>query len=290
MAEQQFVHQQAFSTSVFQFAEAQQIGTVVKEYKSQTLMKSILGICLNVLGGIFILGGVGLAALVHTLDSIRAGLFLAAVGLVALSYGLYLTRTVSRNKRTQIYVGTDGLMRVKGDQVETIRWDQISGVQQRFVQSRSNYFLRAYLLLRRDGSVLAIERSYQDFKELGKAIEDEVTRHLLPEALAVYQTGGAVSFGAMQVSSQGISVQKQNELKTLLWSEFNGYKVYDGRVNIKKRAGRLAWETLLISQVPNLCVLLALTQHITNEPTPAEHSNENDISIGHDKANGKAIK
>ena len=157
MAEQQFVQQQPFSTSVFQFAEAQQIGTVVKEYKSKTLMKSILGVSLNILGGIFILGGVGLAVFIHTLGSIRAGLFLAALGLVALSYGFYLSRTASRNKRAHIYVGTDGLMRVKGDQAETMRWDQVAGVQQMFVQSRSNYFLRAYLLLRRDGSVLAIE-------------------------------------------------------------------------------------------------------------------------------------
>ncbi len=144
MAEQQFVQQHPVSTSVFQFAEAQQIGTVVKEYKSKTLMKSILGVGLNMLGGIFILWSVGLAVLVHTLDSIRAGLFLAALGIVALSYGLYLTRTASRNMKAQIYVGTDGLMRVKGDQAETIRWDQVAGVQQMFVQSRSNYFLRAY--------------------------------------------------------------------------------------------------------------------------------------------------
>ena len=271
MAEQQpSLQQQALSAGVFQFAEAQQIGTVVKEYKSKTLMKSILGVSLNSLGGIFILGGVGLAALVHTLDSIRTGLFLAALGLVALSYGLYLTRTASRNKRAQIYVGTDGLLRIKGDQAEAIHWDQVAGVQQMFVQSRSNYFLRAYLLLRRDGSVLAIERSYQDFKELGKAIEEEVTRRLLPEALATYNTGGLVSFGAIQVSLQGISVQKQNGPKTLAWNEFNGYKVYDGRVKIKKRDARLVWETLLIPQVPNLCVLLALTQYITGGQTPQQ--------------------
>lgn len=269
MAEQQFVQPPPFSTRVFQFAEAQQIGTVVKEYRSKTLMKLILGVSLNILGGIFILWGAGLAVLVHSLDSIRAGLFLAAVGLVALSYGFYLTRTAFRNKSARIYVGTDGLMRVKGDQAETIRWDQVAGIQQLFIRSQSNYFLRAYLLLRRDDSVLTIERSYQDFKELGEAIEDEVTRRLLPEALAAYTTGGPVSFGAIQVSSQGILVQKQDGSKTLAWNEFNGYKVYDGRVKIQKRDARRVWETLLIPQVPNLCVLQALTQHITNGATPA---------------------
>ncbi len=268
MAEQQpSVQQQVLSAGVFQFAEAQQIGTVVKVYTSSALKKSLLGISLSVLGGAFILAGVAAAALTHTLSSIRVGIYAVIFGLAFLGFGLSQIRAASRNKRAQIHLGTDGLI-VKGNQAEAIRWDQLAAVQKIFTQLQNNYFLRAYVLYRLDGSALALEKSYRDFKELGKAIEEEVTRRLLPGAIAAYDAGNPVSFGAIQVSLQGISVQQQKGPKTLAWDDFERIKVYDGRVRIKKRNARLTWETLLIPQVPNLCVLLALTEYITGGQTP----------------------
>jgi hypothetical protein len=264
MSGQQFVQQQPITANVVQYVEAQQIGTVVKEYKSKTLMKSILGITLNVLGGAFILGGVLIAVLDHNLKSIETGIIALIFAFVALSFGLFLTRTASHNRKSRIYVASDGLMRVQENQAEVIRWDQVAAVQRGYMQWRTNYFLQAYLLSRRDGSTLVVERSYKDFKKLGKIIEDEVTRRLLPEALDMYNAGHPLYFGVIQVDSQGISVQQKKDPKLLLWNEFNGYKVYDGRLKIKKRASRSVWETILILDIPNLCVLMALIQRITD--------------------------
>src|SRR5579859_716913 len=188
------------TAEAFQFTEAQQIGTVVKAYKSSTLKQSLLGISLSVLGSAFILVGVlVVVALAPTLHSFSTAFYAAVFGLGLLSFGITQIRASSRNQRAQLYIGTDGLMRVKGKQAEAIRWDQIAAVQKIFTQLQNNYFLRAYMLLRHDGSVLTLEKSYQDFKELGKTIEEEVTRRLLPEAIAAYNAGTPVNFGALLV-------------------------------------------------------------------------------------------
>ena len=65
--------QQPLSTAVYQFAEAQQIGAVVKEYKGSTLTKSLLGISLSVLGAAFIL--VGVATIVNIFPSFGKELY-----------------------------------------------------------------------------------------------------------------------------------------------------------------------------------------------------------------------
>lgn len=134
-------------------------------------------------------------------------------------------------------MGSDGLMRVKGHQAETIRWEHIAAVQKSFTQLQNNYFLKAYILLRPDGSALTLEKSYQHFQELGKTIEDEVTRRMLPGAFAAYYAGRPVNFGAIEVSFQGIRIP--NTGKTLPWNEFKAVKVYDGRVTLKKQGAML---------------------------------------------------
>src|SRR5260221_1651433 len=62
-----------------------------------------------------------------------------------------------------------------------------------------------------------IPSTYKNFNELGKTIEEEVTRRLFPEAIASYNAGNQVNFGSIQVSYQGISVQ--NGQKALAWNE-----------------------------------------------------------------------
>jgi hypothetical protein len=256
--------QQPLSTVVYQFAEAQQIGAVVKEYKGGTLTKSLLGISLSVLGTAFII--VGVAAIVNIFPSFGKEFYALIIGIGFLGFGITQVRGASRNQGAQVYVGTDGLMRVKGNQAESIRWDQIAAVQKAFTKMQNNYFLKAFILLRSDRSALTLEKSFKDFNELGKTIEEEVTRRMLPGAVAAYNAGSPVNFGAIMVSYQGISVQ--NGQKTLGWNEFKTIKVYDGRVTIKKQGAMLDWEKLLIPQVPNLCVLVALIDYITRGQKP----------------------
>ena len=225
-------------------------------------MKSLLGVSMSVLGGAFILAGV--AALVGIMPSFSREIYALVIGIGFLAFGITQLRAVSRNQGSQIYVGTDGLMRVKGNQAEAIRWDQIAAMQKIYTRLQNNYFLKAFNLFRPDGSVMTIEKSYKDFKVLGKTIEDEVNRRMLPGAIAAYNAGNPVNFGPLLLSYQGISVQKPKELKTLTWNEFKAIKEYDGRVNIKKQGSLTTWETLFIPDIPNLCVLLALVQYVTN--------------------------
>lgn len=260
------VQQPAVSRGLFHLAETQQIGTRVKEYKGTAFMKSLLGISLSILGSAFLLAGV--AVLIYNPRAFFTGVYAGIFGFCLLSFGVLQLRVALRARGARIYLGTDGVMRVKGKQTEVMRWDHIVAVQKVFTQLQNNFFLSAYLLLQRDGSALALEKSYKDFKGLGKTIEEEVTRRLLPEAIRAYHAGSPVNFGSILVDAQGIHVQKQKEQKTLAWNEFKMIKEHDGRLMIKKQGALTTWETLFLPQVPNLCVLLALIEHIVDGYKP----------------------
>jgi hypothetical protein len=250
------------STDLSYFAEQQQIGTRVKEYTGTLLVKSLLGISLSIVGMAFILAGV--AVLILNPAAFLRGMYAGIFGAAWLSFGMFQLRGAARARGAHLSAGTEGVMQVKGTQTEVMRWNQIAAVQQTFTRIQHNYFLQAYILLRRDGTALTLEKSSTDFKALRKTIEAEVTRCQLPEAIAAYHAGHPVIFGAIMVNAQGISVQRQKEHKTLAWNEFKTVKVNDGRFIIKKQGAIASWVPLLIPEVPNLCVLLALIEHITN--------------------------
>ena len=101
------------------------------------------------------------------------------------------------------------------------------------------------------------------FKKLGKAIEQEVTRHLLPSALAAYNADQPVAFGEICVSGQGIHIGSRQE--TIAWNELNMVGVSGSHIYINwKKQGHLLFSTRTIPlwEIPNVCVLTELVKTI----------------------------
>ena len=112
--------QPPLSTDLSYFAEQQQIGTRVKEYTGTLLVKSLLGISLSIMGIAFILAGVAVPILnpAAFLRGIYAGIF----GAAWLSFGMFQLRGAARARGARISVKTVGVMQVKGNQTEVMRW------------------------------------------------------------------------------------------------------------------------------------------------------------------------
>ncbi|SRR6266487_5212358 len=265
MAQQgQFGQQPGLAADTSTLAQTYQIGTPVTEYKNNTVTKTVLGITLSILGGLFVL--FGLLTLFVARGSFFAKIVLILLGLSLLAYGISQIRTARRNRGARLYLCSDGVMRVQDGQGQAIRWDQISSIQKTFAEfstrGQKSYLLKDYTLLRPDGTQLVLDNSFGKFKECGAAMEQQVTTRLLPGALAAFQSGQLLPFGPLGVSAQGVSVQ--NGQKVLSWGELKQIQVRNGELKVKKERAFLDWEIIPTSGMPNLCVLVALLNSITN--------------------------
>ncbi len=265
MAQQmQFGQQSGLAADAYALAQTYQVGTPVTEYKNNTATKTVLGITLSILGGLFML--FGLLALFVGRGSFFANLALILTGLSLLIYGISQIRTARRNRGAQLYLCSDGVMRIQGGQVQAIRWDQMTSIQRTFtefsVSGGKSYLLKQYILLRPDGTQLVLDNSFGKFKECGAAIEQQVTTRFLSGALTAFQSGQLLTFGPIGVSTQGVSAQ--NGQKVLPWAELKQIQVRNWELKVKKEGAFLDWEIIPISGMPNLCVLAALLNSITN--------------------------
>ncbi len=265
MAQQGQVGQQAgLAADTSTLAQTYQMGTPVTEYKNNTVAKTVLGTTLSILGGLLLL--LALVNLFAAGDSIFTKLLFIVISLSLLSYGISRIRTARRNRGARIYLGSEGLMRTQQGQVQAIRWDQVTTIQKLFTSSyyrgTTYYRLQQYICQRSDGTQVILENSFRRFRVFGAIIEQEVAKRLLPGALVAYNAGQSVPFGSISVSPQGISVDKKQE--TLAWPELKKIKVRDGELTVEKVGDLLYWELIKTSEMPNLCVLIALVNSITD--------------------------
>lgn len=104
-----------------------------------------------------------------------------------------------RAYRIKLYICTDGLLKIYKKKVEAARWDEVqnfylsdNGLVTRLVKLDSSRFEIPSLLLKGSG------------KKDNTLISDELTRHLLLQALTSYTRGETLRFGLLKVNEQGI--------------------------------------------------------------------------------------
>jgi hypothetical protein len=282
MAQQvQIGQKRSLPAQVYQLATEQRVGTPVAQYKSRFLTTLLLGMVVGAPGGYLVL--------FSFLGRFSLGtIFVLLVGLSLVAYGVSRVVVAFQHRGARVYLCTDGLMRVTAGTAEAICWDQTWEFWKVFAEpawyglvnfldllssftgqaSTANYrgtlqTLQGYKLCQANGTELVLAKRFRKFKKLGKAIEQEVTRHLLPGALAAYNAGQPVSFGEISVSSQGIHIGSRQE--TIAWNELNmvgvsGSHIY---INWKKHSHLLfSTRTIPIAEIPSVCVLTELVKTI----------------------------
>jgi F0F1-type ATP synthase assembly protein I len=278
----QIGQKRSMPAQAYQLATEQRVGTPVARYSSRFLTTLLLGIVVGAPGGYLVL--------FSFLGRFSLGtIFLLLLGLSLVAYAVSRVVVAFQNLGAQVYLCTDGLMRVTDGTAEAICWDQTWEFWKVFSEpawygligfidvissftgqdSSANYrgtfqTLQEYRLRQANGTELVLaKRRFRKFKKLGKVIEQEVTHHLLPSALAAYNAGQPVSFGEISVSGQGIHIRSRQE--TIAWNELNmvrgsGRLIY---INWKKQGHLLAsTRTIPIAETPNVCMLTELVKTI----------------------------
>ena len=142
------------------------------------------------------------------------------------------------------------------------RWEDITSVTQRIVQSRYYgvpvWTSRRYSITLANGQRALVNNAFAQAGKLGDAIQRMSANTLLPRAIASYHSGATLPFGRLSLSQAGIS----NGKETLPWSDLQGIVLLNGRVMVHRKGKRLAWTTTRISDTPNLYVLTGLVGYV----------------------------
>jgi hypothetical protein len=226
-----------------------QLGTLAQVYKAN-LVKLLL------FAGVVLL--VTLVDIPAALAD-HSGFLVLLILLAATAYAIYY---LAANYNLKAYVFSEGLIRAKGSQVDVMRWEHVEAVWQRIVKHRYRgiitlYTSYNYTVRRSDGAQFKFTSALKGTKLLGEAIEQEVTRHQLPKAIAACDSGNPVNFGTLSVSVQGIS----KGAVLVPWNQVGQVDLKRGWLIVHKQGSLLAGSRTRASSVPNLLVFLQLVEH-----------------------------
>jgi hypothetical protein len=142
-----------------------------------------------------------------------------------------------------------------------VRWNEVVTVYQWILQRGPNgpVTQTRYTLFLQDKKKLVLDNEhFKDVLGLGKTIQHEVTRRLMPQYVQTLNSGGTAQFGKLSISNQAIS----NGKESIPWSQVKKVQVRNGMIAIWKEDKWLTWSSIQASDVPNLFVLLSLVDQI----------------------------
>lgn len=150
----------------------------------------------------------------------------------------------------------DGLELYRGQRRQSIRWEDVQTVWQRLTP-QGRRVVATYWVRLKTGQTLVFNDRLDSVTELGETIQEEVARLQLPGAIETCRAGGAVPFGPVRVSRQGISKGGQ----TLEWDDIAQVTLELGALVVRKKQGLGPWWLRVwMSRVPNLDVFFGLVK------------------------------
>jgi hypothetical protein len=186
---------------------------------------------------------------------------LAGVGLFFLAAGVGMLARARHNSGLRVLVFEEGLARVQGGKVETLRWEDVNVVRRGVEVKSAGVTVRTpvYLVLvGRDGRDLTFNEGLARLGELRALAEGHTLPHMLPAAREAIEAGEVVGFGALGVSREGL----HSGLDLLAWEDFQGLEVGQALVSVYSRRSRWAFCRADASEVPNAHVLAALAEQL----------------------------
>jgi hypothetical protein len=186
-------------------------------------------------------------------------LLIPLVGASWMGVGIWIILAPYHSPRLCVFIYTEGLIYVKG-KVEVIRWQQIERFWKNIVGSGKTQRILSYKIRRSDDTFFTFTHELATIEILGRQLEAQIERYLLPRAIAAYNAGSPIAFDEITISSHGISVRP---VRTLLpWHEFNHLTIDDTSIHIYKQGEDSAWVAINVTDVPNIIILEGLIKHI----------------------------
>jgi len=180
--------------------------------------------------------------------------------LIAVSYGVYLLYYSFRLRAFRFLLLDGGMIYVKCDQIIVCRWKEVKSVWQNIWQIKNglpNQINYRYTVLLHDETVFTLNNDIETDGSLGMAIQAEITRYMLPQALESINEGLSLTFGPLTINQEGVLVRWRSLLP---WDMVHDYGLDQGVFWIRELGYRGAWTQVRSKKIPNLHLLLALVK------------------------------
>lgn len=260
------------STEVYRLSEEHQLGASVKIYKRYVTFSgkvAFAGIFLLVLSLIeavlVFVGGfdsVSSAILPLSLVGVYQGIFSLGLHLSTIRHEELITPL---HPKLSVVVYEDGLLYRKGRKIRAVQWKQIECIQcQCKVYRRKKKVIltrTAYTCEITKQPNLVLSAAITGIDEIVAIIERELTKRLLPQVQADYQTGKSVVFSGLSLTRQTIKYYKEE----VIWERVKRVEVGPEKLAIERDDNHSDWLTVPLSDIANLCVLEALLGGIRRE-------------------------
>ncbi len=192
--------------------------------------------------------------------------FVPLIGCGWLCVGLWMIFSPWVAREQRIFVYQDGLV-YAAQKAEVIRWSQMERIWKDVRVDRRMRKSYSYVVRRNDRAFFSFKSDLRDGKKLGTRLEEEITRRLLPRAIAAFEAGDAVLFDEVALSKRWLRVRQGS--KKLAWRDFAGLRNDDQTLELYKKGTPGAWATLKVATIPNVAVLSGLVEHAQREATLA---------------------
>jgi hypothetical protein len=161
-----------------------------------------------------------------------------------------------QSRGLRVLVFPEGLLRIQGDAATTAKWEEINTVRREALHVYRRVFQPKLVLQRLDGTEMEFHSLPKEWG-LIDVVEEETLRRLLPQALLVYQSGQALSFGDLQLCRGAISYKN----KSLPISEVKKIEVKDQTLVVETESR--FWPVVIdLSNVPNYHLLKAVIDSV----------------------------
>ncbi len=184
------------------------------------------------------------------------------IGITWVMAGLWFTLTPLIHSRARVVICPKGLIYITR-RAEAIPWNKIEELWKDVRTDSKLGIIRSYRVLRADGTTFALKNDLPSVEKLGRLLEREVTRHLLPGTITAYNNGTRIVFDEIAVSTQGIAVKQKRA--SLLWSDVEYITIDETSVSIYKKGEYWDWSTVPVARIPNVAVLKGLVDFVMGQ-------------------------
>jgi hypothetical protein len=195
----------------------------------------------------------------------------------------------------QLQIYELGFAYIQGKKNRVVRWSEIAAIRCTMSQRSAIYGLpialnsRAFtlpfcILRTHQGKIYKFDNTFQrtdpivedaaDVDTCVNYLEKEVTRHLLPAAIAAYTSGQQITFGKLKITNEGIgqgkvflpwSLVAHAALQPVEFAEgvpLTSQDVLPDLVIYQQGEANKAWYPAPVSKIPNAALFVALVEYI----------------------------
>jgi hypothetical protein len=225
-----------------------------REHSSGVVILSVVTVLCGALGfGSLVAGGPLYLSIIFTPLAIGAGWWAVHAGYKAANKG-----------RVRLDLFEHGMTFIDHrGKLSAFRWDSMQ-VKQSILKQKADFGIVSqtsfsYRLAGDDGASATVEGSHDGNANVdawGPAIQEAVTNAQLPDALARFQQGQTLRFGALSISWNSLAAKD----KMTPWTQIETAYMANGQLYIREMASRRGKLLAQINQVPNYYVFYALLE------------------------------